>query len=70
MNRASNRFVWVLSLPASEDWNSRDQAYYASEERCALRPDPADCVAEAETILGEVVTLPQAAGGDGMDSCH
>ena len=58
VNRESNRFVWVLSLPASEDWDSRDRAYYASEERRAFRPDPANCVAEAETILGEAVTLP------------
>lgn len=58
VNRASDRFVWVLSLPASENWDSRDEAYYASEERRALRPDPADCVAEAETILGDAIPLP------------
>ena len=58
VNRESDRFVWILSLPASEDWESRDKAYYASQERAAVRPDPADCVAEAESILGEAVTLP------------
>ena len=58
VNRKSNRFVWVLSLPASDDWDSRDEAYYASEERRALHSDPADCVAEAETILAEPVARP------------
>ena len=58
MNRESDRFVWILELPASEDWDSRDKAHYDSEERRAPRPAPADCVAEVETILGDALALP------------
>lgn len=58
VNRESDRFVWVLGLPASEDWDSRDRAYYGSEERRALRPDPADCVAEDDTFIVEAVSFP------------
>jgi NIPSNAP len=58
VNRESDRFVWVLGLPASDDWDARDRAYYESRERRALRPDPADCVAEQETFLDESVRVP------------
>lgn len=58
VSRTADRFVWILSLPDSEDWSSREKAYYESEERRALSPDPADCVAEAETFLGKALELP------------
>jgi NIPSNAP len=58
VDRESDRFVWVLALPASEDWDSRDKAYYESKERRGLRPNPADCIAEDDTFLGEPMSVP------------
>jgi hypothetical protein len=31
-----------------DDWEARDKAYYASPERAALEPDPAQWIARAE----------------------
>jgi len=42
-----NQFVWLLSY-GGEDWEARDAAYYASPERAALDPDPAQFIAHAE----------------------
>ena len=43
-----NEFVWVMTYDG-DDWNTRDKAYYASPERAALNPDPAQLIARAET---------------------
>lgn len=58
VHRDSNRFIWALSLPASEDWDARGTAYYESEERRALRPDPAECIETQEALIAEGVTPP------------
>ncbi len=55
--RESDRFVWVLGLSTSEDWASSEKAYYESEDRRGLSPDPADCVAEEESLFGEAVRV-------------
>lgn len=45
----TNGFVWVISHDG--DFEAADQAYYASEERKALEPDPARNIAEVDTRL-------------------
>ncbi len=42
-----NQFVWLLSFDGT-DWDAKDAAYYASPERAALNPDPAQFIAFAE----------------------
>jgi hypothetical protein len=45
----ADRFVWLLSLPGSSaEFEARDAEYYASPERAALRPDPAQWIVRAE----------------------
>lgn len=53
-----NRFVWVLSYDGPEGWEAHDAAYYGSEERKALEPDPARHIALAETRFLTPVELP------------
>ncbi len=43
-----NEFVWITSYDGPEDWQTQDAAYYASPERAALNPDPAQFIAKAE----------------------
>jgi hypothetical protein len=41
------RFVWILAHDASEEeWRALNDAYYASPERAAVDPDPAQWVEE------------------------
>ncbi len=47
--RGENTFVWILAYDGPEGFEARDAAYYASEERKALRPDPAPLIETAET---------------------
>ena len=46
--RERNEFIWILSCDGPEEFESRDAAYYASAERAALDPDPAQYIARAE----------------------
>ncbi len=44
----SNKFVWVISCDGPEGFDAADAAYYASEERRRLSPDPAEHIASVE----------------------
>jgi hypothetical protein len=44
-----NKFVWILTYDGPEEWQSKDAAYYASPERAALNPDPAQHIVHNET---------------------
>jgi hypothetical protein len=44
IERDTNRFVWVLGYDG--DIEAAEEAYYASEERRAMTPDPARLIAE------------------------
>ena len=44
IERGTNRFVWVLGYDG--DIRAADEAYYTSEERRAMDPDPARLIAE------------------------
>ena len=43
-----NQFLWILSYDGPEEWESKDTAYYASEERNVLDPDPRQYIARSE----------------------
>lgn len=44
----SNEFVWVIGYDGPEGFDAADAAYYASEERRRLSPDPAQYIARAK----------------------
>ena len=46
-----NRFVWVLEYTGAEGFSAADERYYASPERAALRPDPAELIERVETAM-------------------
>ena len=48
VTRERNEFVWVLSYAGPEDWESKDAAYYASQERIGLDPDPRQYIAKSK----------------------
>jgi hypothetical protein len=43
-----DEFVWVLGYDGPEGFAAADVAYYASADRAALDPDPAQYIAHAE----------------------
>ena len=45
---AEDRFVWILSFDGPEGWEAADAAYYASEERRAIVPEPTRHLVAAE----------------------
>jgi hypothetical protein len=44
----TNQFFWLLCYAGPEDWEAKDKAYYASEERGNLAPDPRQFIARVE----------------------
>jgi len=43
-----NKFIWILSYDGPEGFEAKDSAYYASQARTTLQPDPADYIADSE----------------------
>ncbi len=43
-----NKFVWILHYDGPEDWATKDGAYYASEDRKNVSPDPVRHLAKTE----------------------
>jgi hypothetical protein len=56
--RERNEFVWLLSYDGG-DFEAKEAAYYASSERAAIHPDPAQYIARAEKFFMTPV-LPQS----------
>ena len=48
IEREANRFVWIVAYDG--DLEAANAAYYDSDERRAMSPDPARLVLEARTI--------------------
>lgn len=56
-----SRFVWIISLEGTRaDFEERDAAYYGSEERKSLQPDPARLLEQTEHHLMAPVELGDA----------
>ena len=51
----TNEFVWLLRYDGPEGFEARDEAYYASDDRKSLNPDPARYIASADTRFGIAV---------------
>jgi hypothetical protein len=43
-----NKFIWILSYDGPEGFEAKDSAYYASQARTTLKPDPAEYIADVE----------------------
>lgn len=61
--KETNQFVWMVRLADTEDWTAREAAYYASPERAALSPDPAQWIARAEQYFVQPIVSAPGAGG-------
>jgi hypothetical protein len=46
--KESNKFIWVISYDGPEGFTAKDSAYYASQPRKVLQPDPAGFVADRQ----------------------
>ena len=46
--KEKNKFIWILSYEGPEGFEAKDSAYYASQARITLKPDPADYIADVE----------------------
>jgi hypothetical protein len=54
--REERRFLWLLSLDVpTQEWEARNEAYYADPARTALDPDPAQWVEHEERRFVELV---------------
>ena len=54
----ANQFFWLLRYDGPEGFEARDAAYYASEDRKSLDPDPAQYIAKQETRFVTAVWPP------------
>ena len=52
---SSNQFIWIMSYDGPESWDSLDRAYFESEDRHAMKPDPARHIARMEHYTMEAV---------------
>lgn len=43
-----NKFIWIVSYNGPEGFEAKDSAYYASQSRTTMKPDPADYIADSE----------------------
>ena len=48
---AESRFVWILAHDGPATFADADAAYYASPERAALDPDPAQWIVDERTVM-------------------
>ncbi len=53
---ATSQFVWVLRFEGDATWEEKEKAYFASDERQAMDPDPARLIARMEQYFAEPVT--------------
>lgn len=52
-----SKFVWLLSYDGPEAWEEKEAAYYASQERQTLDPDPRLFIANVEQWFLRPVSL-------------
>lgn len=49
--REKNKFIWILSYDGPEGFEAKDSAYYASQARITLQPNPVDYIADSENYF-------------------
>ncbi len=59
--RERNEFIWIVTCDGTvDDFNAREAVYYASPERAAVNPNPAELIARAEHWFVTAVPVPAA----------
>ena len=46
--KKESKFVWILTYQGPEDWNSLQRAYYESDDRKLINPNPARHISEIQ----------------------
>jgi hypothetical protein len=54
---ATNQFVWIQRYEGDKTWEEQDKAFFASEERHAIDPDPGRLIARMEQYFAEPLSL-------------
>ena len=52
---STNQFVWIMGYDGPGSWKELDQAYFNSDERRAMNPNPARNIARMEEYFMETV---------------
>jgi hypothetical protein len=60
-----NLFIWLVTFRGERTFEEADTAYYASPERQAIRPDPAQWIVRNETRWLRPVSAAEPATGRG-----
>ncbi len=47
----TNQFIWLLTYDGPDSWEKKEAAYYGSDERKRLSPDPAQWIARPEQLM-------------------
>lgn len=51
----TNQFIWIMALDDAQNWERLDVAYFASQERKTMQPDPGRLIARMENHFVDVV---------------
>ena len=51
----TNQFAWLIGYEGAESWEAKEVAYYASEKRKAMEPNPARLIARPEQYFIESI---------------
>ncbi len=51
----TNQFAWLIGYDGPESWAAKERAYYDSEERKAMAPNPARLIARPEQYFVESI---------------
>ncbi len=51
----TNQFAWLIGYDGTESWEAVENAYYASQKRKAMAPDPARLIARPEQFFVESI---------------
>jgi len=51
----TNQFVWLMEHPDAASWEERDRAYFDSDERKSMDPNPARLIAKMEQYFVDPV---------------
>jgi hypothetical protein len=52
---STNQFVWIMGYDGSGSWEELDKAYFNSDERLAMDPNPARNIARMEEYSMDTV---------------
>jgi len=44
----TNQFVWLISYEGQESWEVRESAYYSSDNRKDMKPNPARLISKSQ----------------------